>query len=147
MARAQEDSELKEDLLAYYKAHPNEKMGTIAGEEMVFRYRTVEAFLASGTPLTVCDIFRPLLERVGITLTNSSHLRVFIPKIEAAEMTLLNREILEQYISISFDGTFRLGEAINITGRWCSTDFHLCLRLLDFSTLAVHADKVGHPPL
>ena len=113
---------------------------------MVFRYRTVETFLAYGTPLSICDIFRPLFERAGVSLSSSKNLGAFISRIEAAESTLLNRELSEQYLAIAFDGTFRLGEAINTTGRWRSHDFRIRLRLLDFATLAVHADQVSCSP-
>ena len=61
-SRKADDADLKEDLIAYYKANPNEVMGSIDSDEMVFRYRVTETFLASGTPLSVCDVFRPLLQ-------------------------------------------------------------------------------------
>ena len=71
-------------------------------------------------------------------LTDSQNLGIFIPKIEKAESTLLNSELRDQYVGIAFDGTTRLGEAINITGRWCSSDFRLVKRLLDITTLEQH---------
>jgi hypothetical protein len=127
--------------MQYYEQHPDEKVGASTPGEMVFRYRTTETFLASGTPLSVCDVFRPLLERAGFSLPGSEHLGVYIPKIEDAEDKLLNSELEGEYISASFDGTTRLGEALNITGRWCTRQFHLRLRLLDFTTLAKHVDN------
>jgi hypothetical protein len=108
---------------------------------MIFRYRTVETFISAGVSLKICDVFRPLLQRAGFTLTHSSHLAIYIPKIEAAEMKLLNSEIKEMYVAIAFDGTSRLGEAINITGRWCSLDFRLVQRLIDFYTVAAHVNN------
>jgi hypothetical protein len=107
---------------------------------MAFRYRTTEAFLASGTPLARCDVFRPLLQRTGLSLTSATHLAVYIPKIEEAECTLLTNELHDQYVGISFDGTTRLGEAINTTARWCSLNFELEKRLIDFSTMEKHLD-------
>ena len=146
-SRQGDDALLRADLLSYYSANPDERMGNCTPEEMVFRYRTVEAFLSSGTPLSVCDIFRPLLERSGIALTAREHLTLYIPKIESAEIELVIKELFEQYIALAFDGTTRLGEAVNITGRWCSADFYLRLRLLDFTTLAKSCCPCPAPPL
>ena len=136
LVRTVQDSVLKDNLLAYYKEHPCEKMSDCTGEEMVYRYRVVETFLFAGVPLEKTDVFRPLLERAGTALTMSQHLRVFIPKIESEEIERLLKELFEQYIALAFDGTTRLGEAVNITARWCSIDFHIGLRLIDFTTLA-----------
>ena len=140
--RTEDDAELRNSLEAYYKANPDERMANVAPAEKVFRYRTTEAFLASGTPLSVCDMFRPLLQRAGFSLTAATHLTVFIPKIEAVEMNLLISELADQYVGIAFDGTTRLGEAVNTTGRWCPADFHLRKRLLDFTTLETHMNNV-----
>ena len=136
--RTDDDEELKRDLLAYYQQNPDEKAMTKDANEMAFRYRTTETFLASGTPLSRADVFRPLLQRSGYALTHSSHLTCYIPKIEKAETDLLKLELREQHIGISFDGTTRLGEAINTTARWCSANFNLEMRLVDFSTMEKH---------
>ena len=77
--RKEDDSELKEELSAYYELHPEEQGGTMMltdANETVFRYRVVETILPSGTPLTVVDMFRPLLQRAGFALTDSAHLKV-----------------------------------------------------------------------
>ena len=142
-ARVEDDADLKADLLAYYQEHSDEKGSSIDPDEMVFRYRTTETFLASGTPLSVCDLFRPLLQRAGFALTDHSHLKVLIPKIESKQTVLLKSELAEQYISVVFDGTTRLGEAINVVARWCTSDFRLVNRLLDFTTLEKHVDAPG----
>ncbi|KAL1511483.1 hypothetical protein AB1Y20_006281 [Prymnesium parvum] len=105
--------------------------------------RTHAQLLASGTPLSVCDKFRPLLQRAGFALTDSSHLKVFIPRIEETEVKRLKKELDGQYISISFDGTTRLGEAICCTTRWCSATFELEKRLLDVTTVEKHVDHKG----
>lgn len=107
-------------------------------EVHVFRLRTVEAFLASGTPLQRMEHFRPLIERNGLSLTDHSHMRTYIPKIEMTEFSILKKEIKGEFLGVSFDGTTRIGEAINITGRWCSQDFNLMHRLLRFVTAKHH---------
>lgn len=110
-------------------------------EVQLFRLRTVKAFLLSGTPLQRLEFFRPLVERAGFwrfSLTDHSHMRSYVPKIEATEIHLLKRELRGQFICVSFDGTTRAGEAINITGRWCNADFGLEHRLLRFVTAKHH---------
>lgn len=130
------------DLESYFKEHPTEVMSTINGDEMVYRYRVVQVFLAAGVELSKVDDFRPLLQRSGYSLTSSSHLTYFIPKIHEGEMKLLRTETSDQYLGVAFDGTTRLGEAINVTGRWCNARFELVKRLLDFTTLAKHVNSV-----
>eukprot|EP00967_Tisochrysis_lutea_P109097 scaffold169513_cov27-Tisochrysis_lutea.AAC.1 len=66
------------------------------------------AFLYSGIPLAKVNEMRALLELIGHPLTDSSHLRSFIPKILSKEVGLLKQELHGQYFSICFDGTTRL---------------------------------------
>ena len=143
LSRVDDDSQLKDDILEYYAAHPDERCSNVEADEMVFRYRTTETFLASGTPLAVCDMFRPLLQRAGFALTSHTNLKVFIPQIEGKQIDLMKLELDGQYICIQFDGTTRLGEAINVVGKWCTSDFQLIKRLLDFTTLEKHVDAPG----
>ena len=142
-SRVDDDAELKGDILAYYDAHPDQQQGSMDPDEAVFRYRVTETFLASGTPLSVCDQFRPLLQRIGFALTNHTHLKAFIPQIEQKQITIIKQELEGQYVSIVFDGTTRLGEAVNVVGRWCTSDFRLTHRLLDFTTFFKHLDAAG----
>ena len=136
--RSVADRELKANLLAYYEEHPDESGHSVEGDVLVFRFRTLEAFLKAGIAPSVIDMLRPLLQRSGIALTDSSHLRSLIPRVEESECKLLNSELVDQYVGIAFDGTTRLGEAINVTGRWTSKDFRIVKRLLDITTLEQH---------
>lgn len=91
-------------------------------------------------PFVGIDKHKQLLQRSGFSLPASTHLASFIPKIEEKEDKLIDAELFDQYIAIAFDGTTRLGEAINTTARWCNEDFQLVKRLLDFTTLEKHAN-------
>ena len=142
LARVDDDSQLKLDLVDYFKENPNEQMASVQPDEMAFRYRAVETFISSGVALSKVDAFRPLLQRSGYALTTREHLTLFIPKIEANELKVINVEVHEQYIFIEFDGTTRLGEAINVTCRFITADFRVVRRLLDFTTLEKHADNI-----
>lgn len=139
--RAVEDKELKCFLADYYQSHPDEKAGSKDPDELVYRYRVSESFVAH-PPFSGIDHHKFLLQRAGHSIPSSQHLTTFIPKIEADEDRLLDSELLGEYIGIAFDGTSRLGEAINTTSRWCTKKFELKKRLLDFTTLEKHANNV-----
>eukprot|EP00966_Prymnesium_polylepis_P321289 7377594-Prymnesium_polylepis.1 len=79
--------------------------------------------LSAGVPMEKIDALRPLLERANNSLTDSSNLKMYIPKIETREVELLTKEIDGQRVTIIFDGTTRLGEALVILIRWIPADF------------------------
>ena len=139
--RVELDAELKAGLVEYFESHPDENAGTTDEDQLLYRYRIAESFVAS-PPFAGIDDHKLLLQRAGFSVPESPNLKRFIPRIELAEDTLLNSELLDQYIGISFDGTTRLGEAINTTGRWCTNNFMLVMRLLDFTTYERHVNNV-----
>lgn len=134
-----DDEEVKQFLSDHFKVNPDESGSRSSEEEHLYRYRCVETFLSTGTPLARVDKFRPLLVRTGISLTDSSHLaKTYIPRVEEREISLLTSEFADSYVGIHFDGTTRLGEAICLTGRKCSLDFELATRLLQVKTTEKH---------
>lgn len=62
----------------------------------------------------------------------------YVPRIEEQEFSLLKQELTDNFLGIAFDGTSRLGEAVNITGRFCTAKFSLEKRLLRFITAKLH---------
>ena len=138
-ARAHGDDQIKVDLVQYFNQHPNESVGTKDADALLYRYHVAESFVKTPPFL---DKHRPLLQRAGHSLPESQNLSAFIPKILKAERILLDSELEGQHIGIGFDGTTRLGEAINTTGRWCDDTFHINMRLLDFTTLAKHVNNI-----
>lgn len=60
---------------------------------MLYRYRVVETFLTNGIPLEKTNGCRSLLQRSGHSLVDSSHLKSFIPKIEASEKKTITQEV------------------------------------------------------
>lgn len=104
-----------------------------------FRFKVVQTFLVSGTPLNRVKHFRNMLQTIGeATLTDPSHLAQYIPLIEKLEINKLKGELAGEYVGIAFDGTSRLGEAVNVTGRFCDGDFNIRMRLLRFLTAKNH---------
>lgn len=99
----------------------------------------VQTFLISGTPLTRLPFFKQLLESNGLSLPGRNHMGDYIPRIEEREFNRLREEINGSYLGLSFDGTSRLGEAINVVGRFCTPDFDkVHMRLLRFLTAKLH---------
>jgi len=95
-------------------------MTSVSDEDKLNRYRVVESMLSAGVPINKIDELRPLLERAKNSLTDSSHLKMFIPNIETREV---EKEIDDQRVTIIFDGTTRLREALAILLRWIPADF------------------------
>lgn len=63
---------------------------------------------------------------------------MYIPHIEARECARLKEELHGCFVGIAFDGTSRQGEAVNLTGRTCTDDFEIEVRLLRFMTTKLH---------
>jgi len=75
------NAELKDDLIAYFTANPAEQGASIRPEVHVDRFNITRAFSAAAIPIIKLDILRPTLEKHGhLSLTDSSHLRQYIPK-------------------------------------------------------------------
>lgn len=112
---------------------------TIPAETLLYRYRVVESLMFAGVPLAKSNYLRTLLEREGHNLTSAAHLgQDYVPQISQREEHLVKKEISGEYIGVIFDGTTRLGEAVNIITRHISEDFRIILRLVDFTTMKVH---------
>ena len=88
----------------------------------------------AGVALTTLDRLRPTLERRGLSLTDSSHMRMYIPLVEKKEFELVVKEMGGNPWSFAVDGTRRIGEAIAGVVRWCSRDWKLHHRLTMFTT-------------
>ena len=68
------------------------------------------AMLKAGVPLSKVDLFRDLLKEHGYALTSSTNLRQLIPFIHQEQLSRMKQEILNQPLSISFDGTTHVCE-------------------------------------
>ena len=140
-AQTRDDASLHADLVNWCANNSDVQFSSVRPEVHTLRYRTVETFLRSGTPLDRLHFFQPLIERSNVTLVDVSHMRMYIPQIESREFDLLKSEVRDRFVSIAFDGTSRLGEAINLTCRWCSDDFRICQRLVRFATTMLHMNS------
>ncbi len=84
---------------------------------MEHRVKVVEQFLKAGIPLAKVDSLRGLLEG-ALRLSHSSHLADYIPVIRREEKKRICEEIDGQDVSVIFDGTTRLGEAMAVVLRF-----------------------------
>ena len=104
-------------------------------EQRVYRMQVTEHFLKAGLPLSKVDNLRPVLEQ-KFRLTSQTHLRKLIPTILEQEQQRLASEIKGRAISIVFDGTTRLGEAIAIIVRFLDDEWCIQQRLIRLRTVA-----------
>lgn len=65
MKRCADDLLKKQDIAAYYEKHADESMASVQGDEVLYRYRVTESFLANGVPVSKADGMRNLLRRSG----------------------------------------------------------------------------------
>ena len=131
---------------ASWKKYQQEHESTLPGTglsratpdaEIMRRTHVVEAFLKAGVPLAKIDYLRPLLESGNLRLTHSSHLAQLIPFISSMELQRVKEEIAEaQHVSVIFDGSTHLGEALAIILRFVGDDFVVKQRLIRVRVLA-----------
>ena len=101
----------------------------------VFRFELTESFLSAGIPLSKIDDLRPFLEKHGHRQTVSGHLSEFIPSILEKEKVKGELQNVEE-VSIIFDGTTRLGEALAVVIRFLQENFKPTQRLLRLQVAA-----------
>ena len=131
-------TEVNEFLSEYFKANPKDEMSSLPPDVLLYRYNVMETFLAAGLPPSKIDDLKGLLRG---DVVGSSHMKDFIPKVEAFEFQRLREEIKGQKVTVIFDGTTRLGEAIAVLLRWCPSDFgSIQMRLVTLQTAEKHMD-------
>ena len=111
-----------------------------------WRMEVVEGFLSAGIPLYKIDGLRHLLERNNCRLTHSSHMSDLVPPLLEKEVGLLKDELrhpsstpqksLSRDVSLIFDGSTRLGEAVAIVVRFVNDAWEIKQRLLKIEVLA-----------
>ena len=147
-----DDDQIRILISKHFEEKPNERGHTIAPDVHVYRWRVCETLMYAGVPMAKINMLRTLLEREGHALSDRSEMSAtYIPQIEDREIKRVVKELLEQHFAVIFDGTTRLGEAINIVTRSITDDFTIRMRLVAFKTTKVHCDGnalfrlIGHP--
>ena len=130
--------EVKEFLTEHFKTNPSETMASMSPDELTYRFNVVETFLAAGLPPSKIDELKGLFRE---SVPCDERMRLFVPKVEAFEFERLKRELKGQKVTVIFDGTTRLGEAIAVLLRWCPDDFSgIQMRLVTLGTTEKHMD-------
>ena len=87
--------------------------------------------MKAGIPLKKIDFLRHLLEATNTPLTDSSHLATYTPFILEEEDKRLQTELAStSALSIVFDGSTHIGEAIAIVARFVDSEWSLQQRLI-----------------
>ena len=127
--REKRDSDIVDALQKYSKeVHP--KGETLSDNTRVYRVKIVRAFLKAGIPLQKIDSFREILEESAFSLTGSQHMRDLIPFIRSEEQRQTQEEIKGKEVSVIFDGTTHVAEAMAIVVRYISNDWKITQRLV-----------------
>ena len=101
----------------------------LAEEQRVFRVEVVKSFLLGCVALHKMDHLRPLLEKHGHRLISGSHMSQLDPAILRMKLMRLREELgvsspgkppPSRPLSVIFDGSTRLEEAIAIIVRYWS---------------------------
>ena len=116
------------------EVHPKGEM--LSDNQRVFRIRVLKTFLKAGVPLQKMDDFRELLEEGGYRLTSVPNMRQFIPFVRKEEEEMIKGEISGHNVSVIYDGTTRLGEALVIVVRFITADWEIKQRLVRLHLIA-----------
>lgn len=120
-------------LVAYdEQEHPRGE--TLPADQRVYRIKVVTAFLKAGVPLAKLDHFRDILEENAYRLSDRRGMSDLIPFILSEEIKCIRDEIDGKPVSIIFDGTSRLGEALVIVVRFID-DWEIKQRLIRMQIL------------
>lgn len=135
------DADIGRLIGSFFEKHPDVEGQTLSQEVHMYRWNVMESFMYAGVARHKIDMLRHLLERAGIPLTASDHMcKLYIPQIEEREIKRVVKELLGEHFAFIFDGTTRLGEAINMITRSITDNFEIRMRLVAFKTTAVHMD-------
>ena len=91
--------------------------------QRVYRFKVVRTFLKAGVAINNIDQFEENFEEQGYSLSHSSNLSSMIDVIK--EKDKVKKEIAGRNVSIIFDGTTHVAEALNIILRFVSDDWKI----------------------
>ena len=123
------------DMLIQHNAETHLRGETLPERQQVYRIKVVTAFLKAGVPLCKIESFRELLEENAYRLTNRRNMHDYVPFILKDEENRIRQEIEGKQLSIIFDGTLRLGEALAIVVCFVNDDLSIHQRLVRLQML------------
>ena len=118
---------------------------TLPEEQQVFHVKVVTSFLRAAVPICKIDCFREIFEESAFHLTDGKNLFDLVPFIRQQEQTKLQEEIRGKNVSIIFDGTSRLGEALAIVVRYIKEDWQIkqCLICMQMLAKSLNGEELA----
>lgn len=96
---------------------------TLPASQQVYRVRVLTCFLRAGVPLRKFDHFCELLKENALRLNDRRHMSDLIPFALKKEQNTIKEEVGTEFVSVIFDGTSRLGEALAVVLRFVGVDW------------------------
>ena len=103
--------------------------------QRVYRLKILKTFLRATVPLLKLGAFRDILEENSFQLTDHRHMSDLVPFIVTQEQADVKAEIAGKPVSVVFDGTTRLVEALAIVVRFVDNSFAIQQWLLRLQLL------------
>ena len=93
------------------------------------------SILKAGIPLNKLDVLCEILEKNALRLTDHSHMFNLIPFVHSQKVNLIKAEIANRPVSVVFDETTQLGEAMAIVFSFVDNDLKVVQRLVRLKLL------------
>ena len=92
--------------------------------------KVLTAFMKAGIPISKLDCFRDLLTEDVFSLTSSQHnIRELIPIVHMEQKDKIKESISGRQISVIFDGTTHVAEAMVIVVRYINDEWEICQKV------------------
>ena len=124
------------EALSAYNAKEHLAGEALPPEQLVYRVKVLTTFLRAGIPINKLDHFRELLEESSFRLAGRRTMSDLIPFVQQEEQKRVKGEIIGRKVSVVFDGTTRLGEAMVVILRFLNSNWTICQRLIQLQLLA-----------
>ena len=124
------------DVLKRHNEATHARGETLPDNQQIYRIKVATCFLRAGVPISKIVHFRDLLEENAFRLSDRRHMSDLIPFILKEEQERIKAEISGRPVSVIFDGTTRLGEALAVVLRYVADDWSIQQRLVCLQLLA-----------
>ena len=112
------------DIAKLLQGDVNHPVGeTLPMDQRVYGVKVLKCFLRATVPLTKLDYFRELLEESAYRLSDRRHMSDLVPLVVSQEQADIKSEVSGRQVSVVYDGTTRLGEAMAIVVRYTDDSF------------------------
>ena len=116
---------------------------TLPTDMRVFRFEVGETLLMASIPISKTNVLHPLFEKYAHSLTASTHMKDIIPSVLVREQEKVKAKLQKvKHVSVIFDGTAQLGEALAIVAHYVGRDFKPTQCLVGLEILAKPMKRV-----